>query len=115
MAALGLGAVRVVTPGTNVAVPPPSNYGGNPVFPCHAVLFQALSTNTGPVYIGNRGMVATAPDFAGVMVTLLTPTDSAVMSFSIGLPLAPNGLNLDEFWIDAAIATDGVLVSVVKL
>lgn len=111
---VGLGAVRVTTPGTNVVVPPPSNVSGN-VYACHAVLFQALAANTGPVYIGSPGMVATAPDFAGVMVTLLTPTDSAVMSFSTGLPLAPNGINLNEFVIDAAQATDGVLVSLVRL
>lgn len=115
MAAIGLGAVRVTTPGTPVLVPPPENWGGGGKYSCHAVLFQALSTNVGAVYIGNQGMVAAAPDYAGVMVVLLTPTDASVMSFSIGLPNAPNALNLDEFWIDAANAGDGVLVSLVKL
>lgn len=114
--ALGMkGAVRVPTPGTPVQITAPSTGSGNAGDPynIHGVMFQALPTNTGLIYIGGQGLVAAT--FAQVAALLPVPTTNFLPAFSTSLTIAPNALNLTQFWIDAEIATDGVLVTWLRL
>lgn len=112
-----LGPVRVSVPGTPVratsAIPDtlPNLYGEpGSNFTCHAALFQALPTNTGLVYIGAATMNKTT--LAGVLAVLAVPTANSIPSFSVALTLAPAGIDLSDVYIDAANATEGVLVSI---
>lgn len=109
------GPFPVPTPGTPVHVTAPatgSGNGGNP-FNIHGVMFQALPTNTGNVYIGIAGMNKTT--LANVAAVLPIPTANFLPAFSTSLTIAPNALVLTEFWIDADNATDGVLVTWLRL
>lgn len=106
-----LGPVVVPTPGTPVQaisqlspVPP-----SPPHVSIHGVMFQVLATNTGVVYIGQKGMNKTT--LAGVLAYLPIPTANSAPTFSIALTIAPNGLALEQFWIDAAVANEGCLVT----
>lgn len=108
------GAFRCVTPGTNVQVTAPSTgsgVGGNP-FAVHGIMFQALPTNTGKVYVGTVGMVAAT--YVNVAAILPVPTTNFLPAFSTSLTIAPNSLTITQFVIDADNAEDGVLVTALQ-
>lgn len=112
-----LGPVRVAIPGTPVSVTATVatvDAGGivnNPArFTCHAVLFQALPANTGKVYVGLAGLNKTT--LAGVAAVLAVPTANAIPAFSVSLTLAPAGVDLSDLYLDADVATEGALVSI---
>ena len=79
-------------------------------YACHAVLIQALPANVGRVYIGasNMNRVARTRLFA----ILPTPTANQLPTFSAALTLAPNGIGLEGFYIDADNGDDGVIVTI---
>lgn len=109
------GAVIVPTPGTPVQVTAPatgSGNGGNP-YAIHGVMFQALPTNTGKVFVGIAGLNATT--YANVAAILPIPTTNFLPVFSTSITIAPNALILTEFWIDADNADEGVLVTWVRV
>ena len=111
-----LGKLTVTTPGTLVRATRDivNNTLGlrNDVtkFSCHAVLFQALSTNVGLVYIGGSALVRAS--LANCGHVLAVPTTNILPSFGISLTNAPAGVNLSDLYIDADNANDGVLIMV---
>ena len=79
-------------------------------FACHGVLAQAIYNNTGRIYIGTSTMVtATLTD---VIAILAIPTDNTIPSFTAALTLASNAVNLSDLWLDADIAGEGAIISV---
>ena len=103
-----LGKILVPVPGTLVRV---TNNLAQPAirYACHGVLFQALPSNTGRVYVGtsalNRGALT------GVYAVLAVPTTNQLPSFSIALTLAPNAVQLQEMYLDADNVNDGVIIT----
>jgi len=96
----------------NAASNVPSYSSSKPV-PCHAVMFQVLPSNTGKVYIGKANMdVAT---MVGVLCTLGVPTASLIPNFSLAITIAPNALNLGDFWVSSDNAGEGVLADILVL
>lgn len=79
-------------------------------FSCHGVLIQAMPFNTGRVYIGRSTMNKTA--LTDLFAVLAIPTDNTIPSFTAALTLAPNSVNLSDLYIDADVAAEGALVSV---
>lgn len=77
---------------------------------CHGILIQALPGNTGVIYIGSAQLNKTAK--TGVYAFLAIPTANVIPSFSAALTLAPGAMQLRDFYIDADVATDGVVVSI---
>ncbi len=106
MAWTGLGIIVSATPGTRV----PILAAGAADIRCDAVMFQALSnashTNTGRVYIFDRS--------GNRIATLAVPAASSIPSVSATVPVAPGGLSLKDFTIDADNSTDGADVSYVR-
>lgn len=78
-------------------------------FSCHAALFQARPGNTGNVYIGTSNMVRAT--LVGVAAVLAIPTANSIPAFSIALTLAPAGVDLSELYVDADVADEGVLLT----
>lgn len=109
------GAVRVPTPGTPVQITAPSTGAGNAGNPynVHGLLFQALPTNTGKIYIG--GGELDSATFDDVAAILPIPTTNFIPAFSASITIAPNALVMTEFWIDADNAEDGVVVSALRV
>lgn len=80
--------------------------------PVHSYLIEALSTNTGKVYIGNSTLNRTT--LAGVYAILPPATTSVYPSFSSAVSYAPSIFNAADIWIDVDTSTEGVLASVVQ-
>jgi len=76
----------------------------------HGVLIQALPGNTGRVYIGTSALNRAA--FTDLYAVLAVPSGAALPSFSTALTLAPNAINVGDFYIDCDVASDGVIVTV---
>ena len=76
---------------------------------CHGVLIQALPTNTGKIYIGTSAMSKAA--FTGLFAMLAVPNTNFIPSFSAALTLSPSAIQLRDLYIDADVATDGVIVT----
>jgi hypothetical protein len=75
----------------------------------HGVLIQALTGNTGKVYIGTTGLNKST--LANVFAVLAIPTTNQLPTFSAALTLAPNAITLDDLYLDADINGEGVLVT----
>lgn len=79
----------------------------------HTIFFQALSGNTGRVFVGGPTMNKTT--LAGVYGMIPAPSASTATGtlpyFEATIVPAPNGLNLADFWLDAEQSTDGVLIA----
>jgi|WetSurMetagenome_2_1015567.scaffolds.fasta_scaffold02468_2 hypothetical protein len=107
-----LGKVTVTTSGTPVRATlnetTPSDRVG-----CQSILFEQIPGNTGRIYICDR-QNANIITLVGVVAILAKPTSSAFPSAGCGVPSAPAALNAADFYIDAEISGEGVLVSVVK-
>lgn len=109
---LALGPCRVTTPGTPVTLTIIAPAGPTGAQPFHAVMLQALVSNTGFIYIGNVGMNKSTLAKTGTMLDQYS--NIPLHTFSAALTIAPNGLSYAEFAIDADQATDGVLVSLLR-
>ena len=79
-------------------------------FACHGVLAQAMPANTGKVYIGLSTMNKST--LANVVAVLAIPTDNTIPSFTAALTLSPNAVNLSDLYLDADVASNGAIVSV---
>lgn len=75
----------------------------------HGLLAQALSSNTGKVYIGTAGMNKSTG--VEVIAILAIPTTNAIPSFTAALTISPNGLNLADLWFDVDNTGEGILLS----
>lgn len=110
-----VGKFVVTTPGTLVSAMSQAADQSKPGI-CHGVMFQALPTNQGLVYIGTAAMVRAT--LANVYAILSIPTQDSngniisLPTFSAALTIAPNGLALSAFYLDADVANDGVLITI---
>ena len=107
-----LGKVTVATSGILVRA---SNNETVPTdrVPCQSILFEQFPGNTGKIYICDRSTADKATG-TGVLAILAPPTTNGYPSAGVGVPTAPAALNAADFWIDAEISGEGVLISVVK-
>lgn len=108
--------VTVPTPGTPVAAVINIPNTGPPQdrkISCHGILFQALPTNLGMVYVGKRSMSVAGG--TGIFARLGVPTANLIPSFSVAITIAPNALTLNEFYIDADNPDEGVNVTYLVL
>jgi hypothetical protein len=104
-----IGKFTVPVPGTPVRFTSTQATPGEK-FSCHGVLAQALPANTGKVYIGVAGLDKTT--LANVLAVLAIPTDHTIPSFTAALTLSPNAINMADLYLDADVAAEGALVSV---
>lgn len=109
-----MGAIVVPASGTPVHVideltPPPANLPANRSI--HGVMFQALPQNTGIVYVGRGANMIRVLPYTAVMAFLAIPTVNFLPTFSAALTIAPNGLALQDFWLDVDVSGDGALVT----
>lgn len=79
-------------------------------FTCHGVMFQALPTNAGRVYIGMEGMNRVT--FVNMLAFLAIPTANVIPSYSAALTLSPAAILLTTMFVDVDSNNDGVIVSV---
>lgn len=82
---------------------PTARYGA------HSYLVEALSTNTGAVYIGSASLNRTT--LAGVYAILPPPTTNSYPNFSATVTYAAAAFNLAEIYIDVDVSNEGALVS----
>lgn len=92
---------------TNNESSPTANLGA------HSYLVQALSTNTGKVYIGTSSPVDRT-NLTNVIAVLPPPTANIFPSFSATITYAPAGFNLAERYIDVETSGEGVLISYIE-
>lgn len=76
----------------------------------HAVLIEALPTNTGKAFILEPSGVKGGP---GELAILPIPTANTIPTFSETISAAPNALDLFYYFIDVDVSGEGVLVSYV--
>lgn len=82
-------------------------------FAVHGLMIQALPGNTGRVYIGGSGLnVATG---ASRMATLAIPTANSIPTFTAALTIAPNAINLADFYLDVEVSGEGADVTVLVM
>jgi hypothetical protein len=78
-------------------------------YSCQAIQFQALSTNTGSVYIVDRE----TPDLnLHVLAEIPAPAAGVLPAWVVG-DIRPS-LNLASFWILPAVSGEGVHVAVLQ-
>jgi hypothetical protein len=98
-----LGAVKVPTPGTPVALL--TNVPELLQKKCNVLVVQALPSNGGSCYVGRQNMSKTT--FVGV-VTIVSPGETKSIPYDIG---GLNQINLAAFYADADVAGEGLLCS----
>lgn len=109
-----LGYVTVPTPGTPVRATA-NETDPTKRLPAQAVSFQVRASNTDLVYIGVAGMNKTTG--VGVLAQLAAPADATTgpfPSYSPSIPNIPAGLNINDLWVDAEQANEGVVVGVAQ-
>jgi hypothetical protein len=107
------GKVLVPVAGTPVRAPVPLVVSG-PLLDAglttvHAFIIQALSTNTGKIYIGLSTL--NKATLAGILIVLPVPTANLIPTFSASLTAGANALSLTDLWIDADNSGEGVTIS----
>jgi len=107
-----LGKVTVTTAGTLVRATN-NETSSTARFPCQSLLFEQWPGNTGKIYICDR-QNAVAATGVGVLAVLAPPTATGYPSCGVGVPTAPVPFNAVDFWIDAEVDGEGVLVSAVR-
>lgn len=74
-----------------------------------SVLFQAWKGNIGAVYVGKSGLNRTTGAAVGAVLPI--PTINAIGAFGASNHLSPAGIDLSVFYLDADVANDGALVT----
>lgn len=82
------------------------------LYRAHSYLIEALSTNTGKIYIGAFNMNKST--LVGVYAVLPPPTANMFPSFSSTISNLPNPFNMAAVYIDVDVAGEGVIVSVIQ-
>lgn len=103
---LALGKIPIPNAGQPVQVVAPPSM--NPPS-CHAVIIEALPTNTGKIYIGLQDLDKVS--LAQVLIILPVPTVNLLPTFSIAVTVAGNAINIGNLWLDADNSGEGVLLS----
>ena len=80
---------------------------------CHSIRFEARAGNAGLIYVGNSALVVATG--VGLFAQLAIPTDNITPSFTVTLVQSPNGFNLADFYVDASVTNDDVLVTYLVL
>lgn len=114
-----VGKVIVPTPGTPVQLTATAEYlaaiaaifGANqkPFLSAQAVLFQSWKGNTDELYIGRSDMDRTSG--VGVAIVLVAPTTASLPSFGMANQMSPAGIDLSALYLDADVANEGALVT----
>ena len=111
-----LGKFTVTVPGTLVRIYTPPLPGQG--LSIHAIQFQAAPTNQGIVYVGTAGLVrSTLANVFGLVARPSYDADGkpvALPAWAAAHTIAPNGLNLETFYIDADEASDAVIVTYIR-
>lgn len=108
-----LGKVSVATAGTPVRV---TSTQTNPAakVSVHTIFLQAVAANTGRIFVGTSSAM-NKTTLAGVVGMIPAPSASAATGtlpyFEATIAPAANGFNLADFWLDAEVSTDSVLVA----
>ena len=105
MGAISIGKVTVTTAGTPVQVTATSTR-------CQAISLQALSTNTGKIYVGNAQAMSKST-LANVLGVVAVPTANTIPSASISQQ-GTAGLDASSFWLDSDNSGEGVLVGLIQ-
>lgn len=106
MSMLSLGKITVASAGTIVRT---TVNQSNPaaVLGCQSISFQALSTNTGKIYVGLSSLVKAT--LVGGLSVLAAPTVNLFPAYVVS-SLSVAGLNAADFWLDADNNGEGVLI-----
>jgi hypothetical protein len=96
-----LGRVSVATPGTPVRL-------ATEYTPCCHIRVQVIAGLTGKMYFGTQAVNHTT--LVGV-IKELWPNPSGGVDDSFDVAILDNQLNLADYAIDAAVATEGLIVS----
>src|SRR5262245_19228578 len=78
---------------------------------CQAICFQALSANTGSVFICDT---ATPTLTLNVLAEVVAPSGGSRPSFTFGNPAGNATINAANMWIVPAVSGEGVRVSIVR-
>lgn len=105
MANISLGKVTVASAGTPQQVISTQTQA-------HSYLVQALSTNTGKVYIGSKTMVKST--LVGVFAVLAAPTTNLLPSFASAVSYSSSHFDLQNVYLDVDNSGEGALVSIVQ-
>lgn len=114
-----LGKITVTTPGTAVPITGNLANHADPGFrvAAQSIVFEVLPGNTGLVYIQQGGGADDRTNLTRTLAILPAPasaTQGPFASYTISLPVAPAGFNAADYYIDAANANQGVLVSIIQ-
>lgn len=110
-----IGRFVVSAPGTLVPVYVPAQVGK--AYPIHAIQFQSVPGNQGIVYVGTSTLVRAT--FAQVLGLVARPSYDAdgqtvaLPAWAAAHTIAPNGMALNVFYLDADFANDAVIVTVI--
>ena len=81
----------------------------------NSIYFQALSGNTGYVYVGTKTMVRAT--LVGVYRQIVAPTSAAATvplpDWNLNSSVFTAPFDLSQIWLDADVGTNGLLVSYV--
>jgi hypothetical protein len=106
MTVLPLGKIAVTTAGTPVPVTATKTL-------CNQIVVSVLAANTGKTYFGTAALVKST--FVGVVVQfLIPPATGAAATFILRPEEGGNQLNAADFWVDADVNGEGLLVTAVQ-
>lgn len=80
---------------------------------CEAIQFQALSTNTGSIYICSKASPVLTTD---VFVEIPAPSSSPATrpAWTVGNPTGANPLNAAEYFVLPAVSGEGVRITALE-
>lgn len=101
-----IGKVTVAAAGTIVRV---TVNQANPaaVVACQSLSIQALSSNTGKIYVGISTLVKST--LVGCLGVLAVPTANLLPAYVVS-SVSVAGLNAADFWLDSDNSGEGVLI-----
>lgn len=104
-----LGSFTVPVAGTPVRIVPPTDQPKT----CHAFSIQALPTNTGKVFVGDRATM-NKTTMVGVLAIIPIPTANLLGSFTSALAMGANAIPIDNLWLDVDTGGEGVIMSILE-
>ena len=104
-----LGSFTVPVAGTPVKITLPADQPKT----CHAFSIQALPTNTGKVFVGDR-QTMNKTTMVGVLAIIPTPTANLLGSVTSALAAGANAIPIDNLWLDVDTGAEGVLMSILE-
>src|SRR5262245_45647818 len=114
MAQRALGEVKPAS--TTVALRATNNLSGSEQtrLSCQAIWFQALSANTGVVYICDRASPTLTAHVHAVIPASSAGPPGSYPGWPAGRPGVSGGLTAADYWILPAVSGEGVRVSVIR-